>query len=57
MVYSQSNFLYLSFSTLYCSSSWRTDTIVSSKLNKPQSLLSNPSNGFEINEGGGGGGV
>ena len=29
-----SNLLYLSFSTLYSSSSWRTDTIVFAKLNK-----------------------
>ena len=29
------NLLYLSFSTLYSSSLWRTDTIVVSKLNKP----------------------
>ena len=29
-----SNFLYLSFSTLYSSSAWRTDTIVFAKLNK-----------------------
>ena len=30
-----SNFLYLSFSTLYSSSLWGTDIIVCSKLNKP----------------------
>ena len=52
-----SNFLYLSFSTLYSSSLWRTDTIVFPKSNKP--LLSNkppvsftsppPSKGFEMN--------
>ena len=30
-----SNFLYLSFSTLYYSSLWRTDTIVFAKLNIP----------------------
>ena len=30
-----SNFLYLSFSTLYSSSLWRTDTIVFSKLSQP----------------------
>ena len=29
------NFLYLSFSALYSSSLWRTDTIIVSKLNKP----------------------
>ena len=29
------NFLYSSFSTLYCSSLWRTVTIVFAKLNKP----------------------
>ena len=35
-----SNFLYLSFSTLYSSSSslWRTDTILWAKLNKPLPL-------------------
>ena len=49
-----SNALYLSFSTFYCSSLWRTDTIVFAKSNKP------PSSGFEINNpnrGGEGGGV
>ena len=30
-----SNFLYLSFSTLYSSSLWRTDTIAFTKLNNP----------------------
>ena len=30
-----SNFLYLSFSILYFSSLWRTDTIAFTKLNKP----------------------
>ena len=30
-----SNFLYLSFTTMYSSSFWRTDTIVVSKLNMP----------------------
>ena len=56
-----STFLYLSFSTLYSSSLWRTDTIVVSKLNKPPlpqlptqisplSILSSPSNGLEINK-------
>ena len=44
-----SNFLYLSFSTLYSSSLLRTDTIVFSKLNKPPSPLSPPSNGLEMN--------
>ena len=53
------NILYLSFSTLYSSSLWRTDTIAISKLNKPPplkksppSLLSSPpsSNGLEINK-------
>ena len=29
------NFLFLSFSTMYSSSLWRTDTIVFAKLNKP----------------------
>ena len=29
-----SNFLYLSYSTLYSSPLWRTDTIIFSKLNK-----------------------
>ena len=54
--------LYLSFSTLYSSSLWRTDTIIVSKLNRPPSpppppppppppsLLSSPSNGLEINK-------
>ena len=37
--YMTQNFLHLSFSTLYSSSLWRTDTIIVSKLNKP--LLSN----------------
>ena len=32
-----STFLYLSFSTLYSSSLWKTDTIVVSKFNKPPS--------------------
>ena len=50
------NFLYLSFSTLYSSSLWRTDTLIISKLNKPSlsnkppSLLSLPSNMPEINK-------
>ena len=51
-----SNFLYLSFSTLYSSSLWRTDTIVFAKLNEPLlsnkpsvSLTSPPSKGFEMN--------
>ena len=55
------NFLYLSFSTLYSSSLWRTDTIIVSKLskpllsNKPPSLLSPPPlNGLEINKPAGG---
>ena len=43
-------FLYLRFSTLYSSSLWRTDTIVSAKLDKPPSLLSPPSDVFEINK-------
>ena len=41
------SFLYLSFSTLYSSFLWRTDTIVFAKLNKP------PLNVFEINKPGG----
>ena len=41
--------LYLSFSTLFFSSSWRTDTIVFAKLNWPPSQISPPpSNVFEI---------
>ena len=49
-----SEILYLSFSTLYSSSLWRTDTIVRAKFNKPPpSLLTPPSphkkNMFEIN--------
>ena len=52
-----SNFMLLRFSTLYSSPLWRTDTIVFAKLNKrppplsnsPSSLLSTPSNMFEIN--------
>ena len=53
-------FLYWSFSTLYASSLWRTDTIVVPKLNnnppptppknKPPSLLSAPSNRLQINK-------
>ena len=35
LIYMTSNFLYLSFSTLYSSSLWRTDTILWAKLNKP----------------------
>ena len=34
-----SNFLYVSFSTLYSSTLWRTDTIVVSKLSQPPSLI------------------
>ena len=48
-----SNVLYLSFSALYSSSLWRTDTIVSFKLDKPPSpllYLPPPSNGLEINK-------
>ena len=37
-----SNFLYLSFSTFYSSSLWRTDTIVFSKLNKPPTSIKSP---------------
>ena len=36
-------FLYLSLSTLYSRSLWRTDTIVCSKLNKPPSRIRTPS--------------
>ena len=39
-----------SFSTVYSSSLWRTDTIVCNKLNKPPSKISPASNGFEINK-------
>ena len=46
-----SNVLYLSFSTLYSSSLWRTDSIVFSRLNKPPVSFKTPlSNGFEINK-------
>ena len=38
-----SNFLYLSFSSFYSSSLWRTDTFVFAKLNKPPSQVSIPS--------------
>ena len=41
-------FLYLTFSTLYSSSLWRTDTIVLSKWNKP--LLSNTPAAVQENE-------
>ena len=37
-----SNFLYLSFSTLYSSSLWRTDTILWAKLNNPHPLKQLP---------------
>ena len=47
------NFLYLSFSTLYSSALWRTDTIIFAKLNKSP-LSNNPPppspSGFEINK-------
>ena len=52
--------MYVSFSTLYSSSLWRTDTIVVSKLNilsAPSLLSSSPSNGFEINKPPPGGGL
>ena len=39
--YMTSNFLYLSFSTLYSSSLWRTDTRNFAELNKPPPTLSN----------------
>ena len=42
-------FLYLSFSTLYSSSLWRTDTIVFAKLNKRPLSIKPSSNAFEIN--------
>ena len=42
-------FLYLSFSTLYFSSLWRTDTTVLPELNKPPVSIKPPSNGPEIN--------
>ena len=52
-----SNFLYFSFSTLYSSSLWRTDTVVFAKwnklplLNKPlPRLYWNPLKPFEINK-------
>ena len=50
-----SNFLYLGFSSFYYSSLRKTDTIVFAKLKKPPppppaSLLSSPSNVFEINK-------
>ena len=37
-----SNFLYLSFSTLFSSSLWRTDTIVFGELNKPPISIEPP---------------
>ena len=40
-----SNFLYLSFSTFYSSSLWRTDTIVFAKLNKPHVSIKPPVSG------------
>ena len=43
-------FLYLSFSTLYSSSLWRTDTIVFSKISPPVSITPPPSNELEIND-------
>ena len=43
-----SNFLYLSFSTLYSSSLWRTDTIVFAKLNTPPVPRKPTPNVFEI---------
>ena len=62
-----SNFLYLSFSTLYSSSLWRNDTIVWAKFNMHPSQISPPSlqrtikppppsppNVFEINKSPGG---
>ena len=36
------NFLYLSLSTFYSSSLWRTDTIVFAKLNKPHVSIKPP---------------
>ena len=62
-----SNFLYLSFSTLYSSSLWRNDTIVWAKFNMHPSQISppvlqrtikpplpSPPNVFEINKSPGG---
>ena len=45
------NFLFLSLSTFYSSSLWRTDTIVFAKLNKPLVSIKPPVSG----EGRGGG--
>jgi len=36
------NFLYLSLSTFYSTSLWRTDTIVFAKLNKPHGFINPP---------------
>ena len=38
-----SNFLYLSFSTVYFSSLWRADTNAFAKLNKPPISIKHPS--------------
>ena len=50
-----SNLLYLSFSSFYSSSLWRTDTIVFAKLNKLPLSRKHPPNVFEMNNPGGGG--
>ena len=45
-----SNFLYLSLSTLYSSSLWRTNTVVFAKFIKPSLSIKPPLKVFEINK-------
>ena len=45
-----SNFLYLSFFTLYYSALWTTDTIVFTEIIKPPVSIMPPSNVFEIHK-------